>query len=277
MKIFKKILKPFYGSGLGSFLPLRLLLDFLLSLRNKNKPIMVGEHKMFLDHFDSLRLSLHPHEPYETEVIKKIILKGDIVLDIGAHIGYFTLIFAGLVGENGQVFAFEPHPENFVLLKKNIEANGYKNVDFGKKAVLDKNGKAKLFWASSSGDYSLIKNRGENFIETETITLDDYFKDFKNKIDFVKIDVEGVEIEALSGMRKLLEKNENLKLMIEYSPLRLKRRGIEPLEFIFLLRQYFSNIYFFDEEDKKMVLWERGLAKTSFGHFTFNLFCENTK
>ena len=101
---------------------------------------------MFLDSVDSLRLSFNGvYEPCETEFVMNEIKKGDVVLDIGANIGYYTLIFARLVGEEGKVFAFEPDPENFALLKKNVEINGYHNVVLVQKAISNKTGKIRLF------------------------------------------------------------------------------------------------------------------------------------
>lgn len=79
---------------------------------------------MFLEATDCLGLLTHEiHEPLMTEIIKRETKEGDVVLDIGAHIGYYTLMFARLVGKEGKVFAFEPDPDNFTLLKKNIEIN----------------------------------------------------------------------------------------------------------------------------------------------------------
>ena len=70
-----------------------------------------------------------------TDVVTKEIQPGDTVLDLGANIGYFTLLFAKLVGNNGIVFAFEPEPQNIALLTKNIKINNYKNVTLVPKAV----------------------------------------------------------------------------------------------------------------------------------------------
>jgi len=67
-------------------------------------------------------------EKYETKLFKKSIKRGMVVLDIGANIGYYTLLAARLVGDEGKVFAFEPDPYNYSLLRKNIEANRYNNV-----------------------------------------------------------------------------------------------------------------------------------------------------
>ena len=79
--------------------------------------VNVQGHEMYLDSSDSLRLSTNGvFEPYTTEVIKQNISNGDLVMDIGANIGYFTLIMAKGIKENGKVFSFEPEPKNFELL-----------------------------------------------------------------------------------------------------------------------------------------------------------------
>jgi tRNA G37 N-methylase Trm5 len=107
---------------------------------------VVQGHKMYLDSKESLDLSIYGvYEEYETDLIKKEIDRGDVVLDLGANIGYYTLLFAKKVGDEGRVYAFEPDPTNFSLLKKNVEINGYRNVVLIQKAVSNKNGKLKLY------------------------------------------------------------------------------------------------------------------------------------
>ena len=91
-----------------------------------------------------MRLSTRGYyEPFITAFVKDMIKEGDIVIDIGAHIGYYTLLFSKLVGKTGKVFAFEAHPDNFTLLKQNVETNGYTNVVVENKAVSNYNGKIK--------------------------------------------------------------------------------------------------------------------------------------
>ena len=157
--------------------------------------VEINGHKMFLDQYDSLQLSIHGiHEPHETEVVKNEIKKGQVVLDIGANIGYYTLIFANLVGNEGIVYAFEPNPTNFSLLKKNVEINGYHNVTIIPNAVSDKNGKTTLFL----GKDNMVTHRifdaqidPRKTIDVDVISLDEYFKNYNRRIDFIKMDVEG--------------------------------------------------------------------------------------
>ena len=196
----------------------RVCLKYLV---NPKKVIMVEGNKMFLDDKDSLLLSLKPYEKENVEIIKKIVQKEDVILDIGANIGYFTLILAKIAGEKGKVFAFEPYPKNFEILKKNIEVNNYKNVILENKAVFNKNEKIKLFLSPINNGAHRIFNtlNGKNSIEVEAIKLDDYLKN--KKIDFFKMDIEGAELNALIGMESIL-KNKDIKFIMEFSPENLR-------------------------------------------------------
>ena len=96
----------------------------------KSDTANVWAGKMFLHPNDGLRLSIRGiYDKYGTIIIKRNVKKNDVVIDLGAHIGYYTLMMAKLVGESGKVFAFEPEPRNLVLLKKNIKVNCYNNIN----------------------------------------------------------------------------------------------------------------------------------------------------
>ena len=241
----------------------RVVDNFIVSLLKSDFAEVQG-HKMFLDSKDDLRLSIHGVvEPFETELVKKGIKEGDVVLDIGANIGYYTLIFAKLVGEEGKVFAFEPEPENFALLKKNVEINGYKNVILVQKAVSNKTGRTKLYLCEeSAGDHRIYDwLDGRQSIEIEVIRLDDYFKDYDGKIDFIKIDIQGAESEAIQGMSNLLDKNKTVKIITEFAPLWLKRSGIEPEEFLKLLQKHDFKLYRVDKQKIKPLINLRKLLQ----------------
>src|SRR3989344_326562 len=232
------------------FYLLRRIYRFVIERLIPKSAINVLEHKMFLDSVDVLQLFTNGiYENLSTNLLKKEIKKGDIVLDIGAHIGYYTLIFAKLVGNNGRVYAFEPNPTNFAILKKNIELNEYKNVVLIQKAVSDKCSKIKLFLADiNTGDHRIYDSHdGRKFIEVESIKLDDYFKDFRKNINFIKMDIQGAESCAIYGMQKLLKKNKNLKLTSEFWPIGLKNSGIEPSDYLKMLLNHGFKLYNIDE------------------------------
>lgn len=192
------------------------------------------------------------HEKATTELFKKIVKEGDVVVDLGANIGYFTLLAAKLVGQKGKVYAFEPEPKNYYYLQKNIKLNNYDYVSAFQRAVSDRNGKTKLYICDyDTGHHTINKYNGikkyskgritkEKSIEIETITLDDFLKGKVNQIDVIKMDVEGAEALALTGMDDILKKNKEIKMFVEFFPLLIENMGNSPTEFIRKLLQDYN-------------------------------------
>jgi len=263
--------------GIAKFYPIRLVFYFLH--RHLHPDVaQVGDHQMFLDSQDGLKLSINPtYEKLQTKAIKREIRKGDTVLDIGAHIGYYTLLLAKLVGENGRVFAFEPEPSNFGLLEKNVKANGYSNVVLVQKAVSNQTGIAKLFLnRSNTGGHSLRKGRyTKDSIEVAAIRLDDYFKDYDGKIDFIKMDIEGSEGEALRGMLSLLKKNNHLKIITEFSPTMIRASTVQPEEYLSLLVEHNFRLFSINERKGEIepVTIDELMLRSANKHFITNLLC----
>jgi len=226
---------------------------------------------MFIETADGLDFLIKPtHEQFETEVFKKEIEKGDTVLDLGSHIGYYTLIAAELVGEKGKVFAFEPEPTNFVLLKKNIKINNYQNVIPVQKAVSNKNGKGRLYLKEKKTQNRIYDSQeNDPFIEIETVRLEDYIKE---RVDFIKMDIEGSEVMAINGMIALFQKNQQVKIMTEFYPALIKKSGENPLEFLKLLKKCGFSINKINDQEKKIEPIEdlEGISKIE-DHI--NLFC----
>ncbi len=191
------------------------------------------------------------HEKATTALFKKIVKEGDIVVDLGANIGYFTLLASKIAGPNGKVFAFEPEPRNCSYLKKNIEINDYKQATAFQKAVSDKNGKTKLFICDYDSGHHTINQfsgietygRGRDSrkiaVEIDTVALDNFLQGKTGRVDVIKMDVEGAEYLALVGMDKTLKSNRNLKMFVEFFPLLIEKMGDSPQKFIEkLLRDY---------------------------------------
>jgi FkbM family methyltransferase len=202
-------------------------------------------------------------EKYKTELFKKIITKGMVVVDVGAGIGYYSLIAAKLVGRNGIVYAFEPEPNSYELLCKNIEVNGYTNVIPIQKAVSDKKGKAKLYFEkerivnpsfckenvlAASKHKVLEKGR---FVEIDTIKLDEFFEKTvrNNKVDVIKVDTEGAEGLVVDGGEEILKSN-NLKMFIEFWPDGLAKLGTDPLRMVHKLKEYGFKAKLINETDQ---------------------------
>lgn len=196
------------------------------------------------------------HEKTTTELFKKVVKKGNSVVDLGANIGYFTLLAAKIVGPEGKVFSFEPEPKNYSYLIKNIELNNYNNVQSFQKAVSDKKGRTKLYICEyDTGHHTINKYDGiesysggrdtkEKSIDIETVTLDEIFSSRENAIDVIKMDVEGAEALVLAGMGNILTNNKKLKMFVEFFPLLIEKIGNSPREFIRrLLEDYKFSIF----------------------------------
>jgi len=208
---------------------------------------------MFLDPEDSLQISTYGfYEEFETELVKKIIQKNYIVLDIGANIGYYTLLFAKLVGDNGKVFAFEPEPNNFALLKKNTEINGYRNVALIQKAISNRTGKTKLYVNERNAGGHTIYNSYNScqMVDVDVTKLDDYLDTSITTVNFAKIDVEGSEFGVIEGMKNLLQKTKDFIIMSEFNPSFIKKYGKEPEDYVEILLQHGFKFYHIDSREK---------------------------
>lgn len=193
-------------------------------------------HRMYLDSQDSLALSRNGvYEPLTTAYFQSALQEGQVVLDIGANIGYYTLLFARQVGPQGHVYAFEPEPTNYALLCQNVVLNGYRNVTLINGAVANRTGRLSLFISQSNqGDHRLYDSHdGRERIEVRSMRLDDTFADSDHqKIDFVKMDIQGAEHHAVEGMMSLLHRNPQVILVTEFWPAGLARAGVEPAAFL---------------------------------------------
>tara|TARA_Y100001936_G_scaffold187757_1_gene185813 strand:- start:3749 stop:4651 length:903 start_codon:yes stop_codon:yes gene_type:complete len=260
--LYKKGIKLFIGSNISKYGVVRKTSRYM----NRNlhpEFVEIDGNKIFLDENDSLLLSSGiTHEKTVINLVKNEIKKGDVVIDIGAHIGYYTVLFAKLVGPEGKVFAFEASPKNFEILKKNVDMNGYKNVVCNNKAVSDKNGKLTLYMTGrTSTENFLFKPENftdsttiKNTVEIESITLDDYFTDFKDKINFLKMDISGAEPRVIKGMKSLLEKNVNMKIQQEWWPNAIRTHGFEPDTHLKLLINKGYNIFEIDGANNEINL-----------------------
>lgn len=218
------LFKHSVGTGLGKIPFTKTFYDYLYRKLVVNELILnVHGSKMItrVSNDDGISYQLLFYrsglEKYETQLFKKLVKKGMTVVDIGANIGYYALLAARSVGDKGRVFAFEPEPNNYNLLERNIALNRYSNIVAVQKAVSNKTGKAPLFVNRQTGAHGLLPGRkdivGTNMVDI--VSLDKYFKGKENPIDIIKIDVEGAELAVLRGMPNILRNNDNLIIFTE--------------------------------------------------------------
>lgn len=177
----------------------------------------------------------------EIALLHKHIKKGDVVLDIGANIGFYTAILSDLVGSTGKVYAFEPDKTNFSYLQRN--AAGLKNVFLINKAVSDTTGTITLYQSDllNVDHKTYATNDYTSKTEIECVAIDDIIPE--HKVDFIKIDIQGYEYFAFKGMQKIFKKNEDIKIITELYPYGLNNSGIQVNEFVSFLRNSEFYIY----------------------------------
>ena len=156
-------------------------------------------------------------EPEVFRAVTATVKLGMTVIDIGAHIGYYTLLFAKCVGPKGRVVAFEPLPVNFELLKRNIQLNELPYVQTFSQAVYSRNEEIIITVPDElpySGDASVYHGRGTKQFRVPAIALDTFCDSSGLRPDIVKMDVEGTEYDVLMGAKKTIDRFRP-KLLIE--------------------------------------------------------------
>lgn len=167
-------------------------------------------------------------------LLREIISPGMTVIDVGANIGFYTAFMANIVGEKGRVYAFEPSPHNFNLLKK---YNNNNNVTLVQAAVGDTTGEIVLYVSDKLNvdHHTYETDEIRQKINVLSYRLDDYLKN--EKVDFIKMDIQGFEYHALLGMKNILRNNANIKIFMEFWPYGLIKAGSSVEKLLTLLHE----------------------------------------
>ena len=153
------------------------------------------------------------HEPITTKLIQSELKKDMVCLEAGANIGYYTLLESILVGKMGKILAIEPSPKNYAKLIENIKLNNIENVSTFNFACGDREGKIKFLISKKSNRCTTIDNNkmliqpSDTIIDVDVMKLDTFLEE-KNieKIDFIRMDVEGYENHIIKGLVKTIQK-----------------------------------------------------------------------
>lgn len=169
-------------------------------------------------------------DAFEIELLKKYIKNKFIVLDIGANIGFYAKILSGLVGSEGEVHCFEPDKTNFEHLK--TACGGFSNIKLNNKAAGPKTEKLKIYTSKNLNvDHRTYKpDDFDREIEIEAVSMDDYLAE-NTKVDFIKMDIQGFEMQAIQGMKTILENNSHIKIISEFWPYGLRKAGSSVAEY----------------------------------------------
>lgn len=141
------------------------------------------------------RLICGTYEPAQSRLFQQHVLADSVVFDLGANVGYYTLLAAKLA-HRGQIVAFEPEPRNAAFLRANIAVNSCRNISVRELAVAEASGTARFKMGSGTGTGSLS---GEGDLQVKLVSLDEFVADSGLQPTHLKIDVEGAEGAVLCG------------------------------------------------------------------------------
>jgi FkbM family methyltransferase len=196
--------------------------------------LLPGEHLVStLPGGERVRLSARCRQlswnPEEYAAFRKVVRAGSTVLDVGANVGAYTLLFAQWAGPAGRVIAFEPAPASIAGLRRQLHLNGLTGrVEVVAAAVGDAVGSASFECDGASGANALATSpRGAHTITVATTTIDAFCAERGVRPDVIKIDVEGSELDVLRGARRTLQAT-SIEVFIEFHPSAWVSRGIAP-------------------------------------------------
>ena len=189
--------------------------------------------------FDVVNGNDEPHN--DRHVFVSHLREGMTVMDVGANWGLYSLLISRAVGPSGKVYAFEPVPEIFARLKEHIALNNATNVIPVPIALLDEKGTAKM--SVEGGRSSLFRHVSDEFVDVQVERLDDFVEQERiERVDAIKIDVEGAELKVIRGADKTIRRNKPT-LMVEINLVTLQATGITPEELFETIVSYGYNAF----------------------------------
>ena len=161
----------------------------------------------------------------ERELLRRILFKGAVVVDVGANIGIYSRFFSRYVGPKGVVHSFEPSPDNFRRLS--AATCNLSNVRLTQAVIGERSGECKLYVSDKLNvDHRAYEtDDSRRVIPIEMIALDDYFKTGQ-RVDLIKMDIQGYELHALRGAQRVLQENSDINLLLEFWPAGLEQAGV---------------------------------------------------
>lgn len=233
------------GGALVQFDLLLRKAGILNSVRNRTEFTVHGAKFAYGESDVGIAEFVMTNGDYEEEtrkVVMQLLKPGDVFFDLGANIGYFTVLAAKRVGPGGRVIAFEPTPSTRSFLTRNVVGNGVAAiVAVEAYAISDRRGTA-YFEVGNQSECNSISNESRaavRTIEVKTIGIDEYCVEKSvPRVHMVKMDIEGQELKAIRSMAETNRRNPELKIIFEYNADVVRRSGEGVAEFFDLLSSY---------------------------------------
>lgn len=234
-------------------------------LRTESVTIFLTSDIRMILYTDSILSKFIYFNTFETNEIcflQRFLTKDDIFLDIGAHVGLFSLYASPILGKGGKIFAFEPTNTTFARLQQNIALNSFSNITPINKALSNCDGSAQLQVTLDGHDAwnSLAKPSEGCVSKTEEVTvtkLDSFISEISqneiHKIKFLKIDVEGWEIPVLEGGKEFLSSPVAPTLLVEFTEKNAQNAGYTCVQLYEMLISFGYDMYTYDKESNTLI------------------------
>jgi FkbM family methyltransferase len=208
----------------------------------------------------------------ERQLLRRHLSEGCVVADVGANIGVYSKFFAQCVGPTGRVHSFEPSLENFARLRQTIAT--FSNVRVNQLAVSDTTGESLLYVSEELNvDHRSYPTEGEarKAVSIRSTRLDDYFRSGE-RVDLIKMDIQGYELHALRGAERVLSENARVKLLIEFWPYGLRQAGASAEALITFVRDQGFSLFL--PQGNQMTRCDHPVADASDPAIYLNLFAQ---
>jgi FkbM family methyltransferase len=199
-------------------------------------------NKAYVRAFPVYRLFYRAFKAYtdraERQLLRNVLFRGAVVVDAGANIGIYSQFLSRCVGRSGVVHSFEPSPENFERLQ--VATRNLGNVRLSRTAVGECSGRSKLYVSDKLNvDHRTYMAEGDSrdAVPIDIVALDDYFKPGE-RVDLIKMDIQGYELHALRGATRVLEENPDINLLLEFWPSGLEQAGVRWEELVQMLQSF---------------------------------------
>ena len=199
------------------------------------------------------------YEELTSRLIRQSAKGAQTFVDVGAHYGFFAVL-VGLSNPDCRILAFEPVPENSEIIGRNLRLNGV-DADVHQAAVSDVGGHAEFQVSEASDNSGFVANpaaKERARIHTEVVCLDQFIDQVAAGPVLVKIDVEGNELRALEGMRRIIDEREDVRLVIEFNPRCLEANGTTPEALLDLLDRLGFDVHFVLDSERQYARFRQG-------------------
>jgi FkbM family methyltransferase len=215
IRILSDLLRPYSFRGKA-----RLLHTLCPSQGEREQKIFGYRMRLDLSDFIQRSTYLGTFEPVESAQVKGYLKEGMTFVDVGANVGYYTLLAASLVGKSGRVFSFEPSPYAFGRLQETITQNDLSNIRIECSGLSDRAGELELFMPIRNGNHTptMVPNDGGSPIKVPIRTLDEYLEAEKiHHVDLLKVDVEGFEPNVIGGASAHMKRRKIHAVLCEFN------------------------------------------------------------